>query len=171
MYEESLRTPFIIRWPGVVKPGTVNKTDIISNLDIAQTFLDIAGMEQPKDMQGRSFLPILKGNTPKDWRKSFYYHYYEFPAVHSVRRHCGVTTGRYKLIHFYRINEWELYDLEKDPTEINNVYGKEGMEDITKKLKAEILRLKKKYEVPTDEEVEKRWAKQNQKGKKKKKKK
>ena len=101
MYEESLRTPFLVRWPGVIKPGTVNKKDIISNLDFAQTFLDIAGCEQPKDMQGLSLKPVLEGNTPSDWRKSFYYHYYEGAnAVHRVVRHCGVTTGRYKTDSF-----------------------------------------------------------------------
>ncbi|MCP3695717.1 MAG: sulfatase-like hydrolase/transferase, partial [Planctomycetaceae bacterium] len=100
MYEESLRTPLLVRWPGVIKPGRLND-DIVSPIDFAETFLDIAGVEVPADMQGRSLLPILQGKTPADWRKTFYYHYYEYPGWHYVRRHYGVTDSRFKLIHFY----------------------------------------------------------------------
>ena len=92
IFEESLRTPLLVRWPGVTKPGSVNK-DIVSLLDFAETFLDIAGIELPADMQGRSLLPLCKGETPADWRKSLYYHYYEFPVPHRVRPHDGVITG------------------------------------------------------------------------------
>ena len=116
MYEESLLMPLLVRWPGVVKPGSVNN-DIVSNLDFAQTFLDIAGSEIPDDMQGRSIVPLLKGETPSDWRKSFYYHYYEGArSAHSVPRHYGVTDGRFKLIHMYENgDDWEMFDLKKDP--------------------------------------------------------
>ena len=100
MYEESLKMPFLVRWPGVIKPGSVCN-DIVSNVDFAETFLEIAGAQIPSDMQGQSLLPILKGQKPNNWRTTFYYHYYEFPGAHSVRRHYGVTTGRYKLIHYY----------------------------------------------------------------------
>ena len=105
MYEESMRTPLVARWPGKIKPGTVSD-DLVSNLDFAQTFLDIAGLEQPKDMQGASLKPIMTGKTPKDWRTSVYYHYYCYPEYHAVRRHDGVRTDRYKLIHYYDLQEW-----------------------------------------------------------------
>jgi arylsulfatase A-like enzyme len=97
----------------VTEPGSTNDA-IVSNLDFAETFLDLASAEIPDDMQGRSLVPLLQGRSPDDWRASFYYHYYEFPAVHSVRRHYGVRDQRYKLIHFYNLDEWELYDLAED---------------------------------------------------------
>ncbi|RMG42130.1 MAG: DUF4976 domain-containing protein [Planctomycetota bacterium] len=153
IYEESLKTPLLIRWPGVVKPGSVN-TDLVSNLDFAETFLDIAGVPIPEDMQGRSLVPLLKGHTPADWRKSFYYHYYEFranrPVAHLVRRHYGVRTQRYTLVHFYNIDEWELYDLQKDPRQMHNVYDDPAYADVVKELKAEIRRLQAELKVPDD---------------------
>ncbi len=147
IYEESLRTPFIVRWPGVVKPGSVN-SDIVSNLDFAETFLDVAGCDIPGDMQGKSLVPLLKGHTPDDWRKSFYYHYYEYPAVHSVRRHYGVTTAEYKLIHFYNLGEWELYDRKKDPQEMKSVYADPAYAGAVAELKKELARLRVHYKVP-----------------------
>jgi len=152
MYEESYGTPLLVRWPGVARPGSVNE-DLVQNLDFAQTFLDIAGVEQPDDMQGASIKPLLQGKTPQNWRKSLYYHYYEFPGVHEVRRHEGVSTRRYKLIHFYREGEWELYDLEKDPTEMNSVYDDPEYKDVVARLKTELERLKKVYKVPTRKEA------------------
>ena len=117
MYEESFKTPLMVRWPGVIKPGGDNGDDFVSNLDFAQTFLDIAGVtEIPDPMQGASLVPIFKGETPADWRKSFYYHYYEFPGAHSVRRHYGVRMGKHKLIRYYNTDEWELFDLDADPS-------------------------------------------------------
>src|SRR5690606_39171594 len=107
MYEESLRTPFVVRWPGVVKPESECDA-FVSNLDFAETLLDIAGVPVPDDMQGASLVPLLKGETPADWRKSFYYHYYEYPDSHRVPKHYGVRTERYKLIHYYDTDEWEL---------------------------------------------------------------
>jgi len=150
MYEESLRTPFLIRWPGVVKPGSVNSNDIVSPLDFAQTFCDIAGLESTADMQGRSLVPVLKGETPNDWRKAFYYHYYEFPGPHSVRKHEGVTDGRYKLIHYYEpdVNEWEFFDLASDPNELKSIYDSEAASSEQARMKAELLRLKKELKVP-----------------------
>ncbi len=122
MFEESYRTPLLIQWPGVTKPGSINK-DIVSNIDIPETILEMAGASVPSDMQGMSMVPVLKGKTPKSWRKEHYYHYYEYPAVHSVKRHYGISTDRYKLIHFYHdIDEWELFDLQADPLEMKNVY-------------------------------------------------
>ncbi len=149
MYEESFRTPLIVRWPGVTKPGTHNKK-LVQNLDYAQSFLDICGVKSPNDMQGISIVPILKGKKIKNWRKSLYYHYYEFPGAHQVRRHYGVRTDRYKLIYFYMLDGWELYDLKNDPNELYSLYGKPGYEEMTAKLKTELTRLRKQYKVPTD---------------------
>lgn len=149
MYEESLRMPLIVRWPGVVKAGSRNK-DLVQNLDFAETFLDIAGVDVPKDMQGRSIVPLLKGETPKDWRKSIYYQYYEWygpGTVHNVQRHYGVRTDRHKLIHYYLIDEWELFDLEKDPDELKSEYENEKYADVVKELKTELTRLRKHYKV------------------------
>lgn len=122
MFEQSYRTPLLIEWPGVTKPGSVNN-DMVSNLDFAETFLDIAGEKVPADMQGRSMVPVLQGNTPADWRKEHYYHYYEYPGSHMVKRHYGISTERYKLIHYYYdIDEWEMFDLQEDPLEMRNAY-------------------------------------------------
>ena len=150
MYEESFRTPLIVRWPGVTKAGSKN-SDLVQNLDYAQTFLDICGIDSPDDMQGASIVPLLNGEKPKNWRKSLYYQYYEYPGGHSVRRHYGVRTDRYKLIHFYMLDGWELYDLKEDPNELTSLYGKPGYEKVTAKLKAELTRLRKQYKVPEDD--------------------
>jgi len=150
MYEESLKTPLLARWPGVIKPATVNN-DIVSNVDFAETFLDVAGVKVPGDMQGRSLLPLFKGNTPKDWRTTFYYHYYEFPGAHSVARHYGVTDGHYKLIHYYQLNEWELFDLKKDPHELSSVYGSRDYEGVQTRLEKELNRLRKELKVPASD--------------------
>ena len=148
MYEESFCMPMVMRWPGHIKPGT-QVTGLTQNIDFAPTFFDLGGITIPVDMQGMSFRKLLEdGTTPADWRKSLYYHYYEYPGFHSVRAHCGVRMGHYKLIHFYKENVWELYDLQVDPTEMHNIYGKEGMEKITSELKSELIRLQKEYEVP-----------------------
>lgn len=146
MYEESFRTPLLVRWPGVTKPGSVN-TDFAMNLDFAETFLQIAGVEVPSDMQGASLVPLLKGRTPGNWRKSMYYHYYEYPGPHSVRRHYGVRTSRYKLIRFYEpdVDEWEFYDLEKDPHELDSVYDDPRYAEQVAELKEELQRLRKLY--------------------------
>ena len=115
----------MIKWPGVTQPNTVNAEDIVSPIDFAETFCEVAGVKVPGDMQGRSLVPILKGNTPDDWRKVFYYQYYEYPGAHSVRRHYGVTDGRHKLIRFYEpdVDEWEMFDLASDPNELKSIYG------------------------------------------------
>ena len=145
MYEESLRMPLLVRYPQKIRPGSVNE-DMVLNLDFGPTFLDFAGVARPADMQGRSFRRVLLDKTPKDWRTSMYYHYYEYPAVHMVKRHYGVRTQRYKLIHFYNdIDAWELYDLQEDPNELNNVYDNPAYADIVRELKAELERLQKQY--------------------------
>ncbi|MAS94016.1 MAG: sulfatase [Verrucomicrobiales bacterium] len=147
MYDESYRTPLLVSWPGQVEPGSVN-SDIVSNLDFAETFLDIAGADVPDDMQGASLVPILKGNTPDDWRTTHYYHYYEYPGWHMVHRHEGVYDGRYKLMNFYEIKEWELYDMQTDPHEMVNQYDNPEYADVVKRLHKELDALREKYEVP-----------------------
>jgi arylsulfatase A-like enzyme len=157
-YEESLKTPLIVRWPEKIKPGSVNG-DIVSPLDFAQTFLDIAGVEIPDDMQGRSLVPVFEGDTPDDWRDSHYYHYYEFPSVHMVNRHEAVCTKRYKLIRFYKAqgakregyDAWELIDLEADPLETKNFYGDPAYADVQKRLHAELKKLREQYDVPEED--------------------
>ena len=145
MYEESLRMPLVMRLPGRVAAGAVN-ADIVSNLDFAPTFLDAAGRGKPAPMQGMSFWPLLLGRTLAGWRDSFYYHYYEYPAVHQAKRHYGVRTKRYKLIRFYHdIDAWELYDLEKDPLELRNVHGEPAYAGVGRALEAELRRLQAFY--------------------------
>lgn len=177
MYEESLRTPLLIAYPGHIQPGTVcNK--LVQNIDYAPTFLDLAGISKPKELPGRSLTPLFKaGDKVKEWRNSIYYHYYDYPTYHMVRKHDGVRTDRYKLIHFYgaggldavkenkyqrqpgtrehgcmtyltslgyfepkdsAVNYNELYDLQADPHELNNLYGKPGYEKITKQLQKQL---------------------------------
>ena len=146
MYEESLNTPLLMHLPkGLSARGEIN--EMVQNIDYAPTFLELAGAAIPNDIQGVSLVPLLKGQHPKNWRKSVYYHFYEFPAEHSVRRHYGVRSERYKLMHFYNDNDaWELYDLQNDPTEMHNLYGDPKMKNVTKQMKKELLRLQKQYD-------------------------
>jgi arylsulfatase A-like enzyme len=145
MFEQSYRTPLLIAWPGVTKPGSIN-SDLVSNLDLAETFLDMAGIAVPSDMQGRSMVPILIGKTPSNWRKEHYYHYYEYPGPHMVKRHYGMSTERYKLIHYYYdIDEWELYDIQADPDEMKNFYNDPGYALVRKHLHKRLASLMKKY--------------------------
>ena len=147
MYEESLRTPFIVRWPGVVEPGSVDG-HLTQNIDVAQTFLEMAGVEAPEEterMQGRSLVPLMRGQEPGDWRDAIYYHYYDFPAVHAVRKHYGVRDERYKLINYYDMGEWELFDLEEDPDELHNVYDDPAYADVVKRMKQRMRELQQQY--------------------------
>jgi hypothetical protein BACCOPRO_03552 len=146
MYEESLSTPLLMHLPkGLTARGEIN--EMVQNIDYAPTFLELAGAPIPADIQGVSLVPLLKGKHPKNWRKSLYYHYYEYPAEHNVRRHYGVRNERYKLIHFYNdVDAWELYDLKTDPTEMHNLYGRPGMEKVTREMKKELLRLQVQYD-------------------------
>lgn len=142
MYEESIRMPFLVRWPRAIRAGT--RSDALAlNVDFAPTFLDAAGLATPPDMQGRSLLPVLRGQTPADWRTSMYYRYYHDPGHHNTRAHLGVRTRTHKLIHFWKKDQWELFDLEKDPYELHNLYGQPGLEELTASLKAELARLKR----------------------------
>jgi arylsulfatase A-like enzyme len=176
MYEESFRTPFLIRMPGgkpvkaakgrtrVLGAGFGHRSndidEFIQNIDYAPTILEMAGLPVPEDIQGESFLPLLRGEKPanvmtsegKGWRRSLYYHFYEYPAEHSVRRHYGVRTERYSLMHFYNdIDEWELFDLEQDPLQLHNIYGEPGTEAVTKELLDELHRLQKLYQDPIEQ--------------------
>ena len=146
MYEESLSMPLLMRYPQAINPGTVNE-NIVMNLDFAPTFLDFAGVKCPDEVQGESLRYIASERYNEQWRKSMYYHYYEFPhGWHNVRKHYGVRTERYKLIHFYGDEDfWELYDLKTDPNEMNNIYNFPEYEALIKNLKEELIRLQKKY--------------------------
>jgi arylsulfatase A-like enzyme len=149
IFEESLRTPLLIRWPGVVAPKSVSNA-MVSNLDFGETFLDAVGIAPPPEMQGRSFVPILKGNTPADWRTDFYYHYYEHPAEHNVARQYGIVTERYKLVHFYEpeMNYWELFDLKTDPNEMTSVYDNPAYAGIQTDLHQRLDKLRTDLKVP-----------------------
>ena len=162
MYEESLRMPFIVRYPRGIKPGSVSE-DIALNVDFAETFLDYAGGSIPQDMQGRSLRPLLEGETPGDWRKSMYYRYWMHRPHFNVAAHFGVRTDRYKLIYYYGLPlgaagaldeptppEWELFDLQKDPAEMNNVYDDPAYAGVVNELKAELRRLRKELEDDQD---------------------
>ena len=149
IFEESLRTPMLARWPGVIEAG---RTDdhIVSNLDFASTFLEVAGAAAPADLQGRSLVPILRGEAPSDWRKSFYYEYYEYPTPHHVRPHYGVVNSRYKLVRFAApdLDAWELFDLQTDPRELKNVYDDPANAGVVDELKRELEKLRRDLKVP-----------------------
>ena len=146
MYEEAMKMPFLIRYPKLIKPGSKPQA-LIQNIDYGPTFIDLAEIEIPEDMQGRSMKAVLAGNEPDDWRKSVYYHYYDH-GRHKVGRHEGVRTHRYKLIHFYTDDVWEMYDLQNDPNEINNLYGNSDYSTEIDELKLELMKLQNQYEVP-----------------------
>jgi len=144
MYEQSLSTPLLVRYPREIKPGTVVR-QMVLNLDLAPTILDYAGVGIPSDMQGKSWRPIAAGKSVP-WRDAIYYHYYEYPGPHMVKRHYGVRTNRYKLIHFYYdIDEWEMYDLQKDPNEMRNIYDDPAYSDVRKMLHKRLNELRKQY--------------------------
>jgi arylsulfatase A-like enzyme len=162
MYEGSLRMPLIVRYPKEIRPGSVSD-DIVLNVDFAETFLHYAGAPIPEDMQGRSLRPLFKGNTPEDWRSSMYYRYWMHGAHFNVAAHFGVRTKRYKLIYYYGLPlnakgakkkptppEWELFDLQKDPSEMNNVYSDPAYRAVVKELKTELIRLRRELEDDND---------------------
>jgi arylsulfatase A-like enzyme len=145
IYEESFKTPLLIRWPGVTEPGS-SSDQMVQNLDFAQTFLDMAGIEIPGDMQGESLVPLLKGEDDRWDRDAVYYHYYEYPAVHMVKRHYGIVTREYKLAHFYYdVDEWELYDRMNDPMELQNEYDNPAYAEVVAELKEKLAELRVKY--------------------------
>jgi arylsulfatase A-like enzyme len=144
MYDESHRMPLIISGPGI---SSGEDKHMITNADFAPTILGLAGIDTPEDMQGTSFLDILEGHEPESWRESVYYHYFEYPAVHSVKRHYGVRTERYKLIHFYYdIDEWELFDLKEDPYEMHNLANDQNFSIVFSEMKNELEKLRVYYQ-------------------------
>ena len=143
IYEESIHMPLIVRWPGVVKPGS-RPAAMVQNIDYAPTFTEIAGGQVPDGLHGRSLVPILRGETPADWRTSIYYHYYD--PGHGVTAHYGVRTERYTLADFYPLGEWELYDNEQDPQQLRSVYGDPGYAETVVRLTAELEQLRQRYE-------------------------
>lgn len=146
IYEESIKMPFIIRYPKMIKTKSIN-SDIVSNIDFAPTLLDLAGIRTNQNMQGQSFKPLLEGITPKKWQTGVYYHYYEFPYWHHVQPHYGIRTKKYTLAHFYyNIDVWELYDLEKDPNQMNNIINNPEYANVVTELKAQLKALMIKYE-------------------------
>ncbi len=151
IYNESFKTPLLMKWPGVIKPG-IRNDEMVQNLDFAQTFLEAAGITPPDDMQGESLMPLLKGEDEKWTRDAVYYHYYEYPSVHMVKKHYGAVTKEYKLVHFYDdIDEWELYDLKNDPMEMNNVFHDPAYVAIRKDMEDKLAALREKYKVPVND--------------------
>ncbi len=145
IYDESFKTPLLIRWPNVIKPGSTND-EMVQNLDFAQTFLEAAQIAVPGDMQGVSLIPLLKGDATQWNRDAVYYHYYEYPGPHMVKRHYGIVTKNYKLAHFYYdVDEWELYDRKKDLQEMTNVLSDPDYADIVNELKQQLKELRIKY--------------------------
>ncbi len=160
MYEESLKMPFIAKWPGVTKPGSTCDA-MIQNLDYAETFLEVAGTNIPDDMQGRSLVPLLEGLTPDDWRDQIYYHYYEYPSVHMVPRHYGIRGQSYKLMRFYQFDQWEFYDLKNDPDELTNLYDDPKHADTIASLKEDLEKLRRHYDDDSDVAVKPdQWQRQ-----------
>jgi len=143
IYEESLRMPFVIRWPGVVKPGT-RFTEMVQNIDYAPTFMEMTGGKTPAGLHGRSFVPVLKGEAPADWRQSIYYHWFS-TGGHMVPIHYGVRTPRHTLAYFTATNEWELFDLETDPLQMRSVYADPAYAPTVTSLKTELTRLRTLY--------------------------
>jgi arylsulfatase A-like enzyme len=144
IFDESFKTPLLVKWPGVIKAGSKN-TQMVQNLDFAQTFLEAAGIKSPADMQGESLIPIFKGQG-KNFRDAAYYHYYEYPSVHMVKRHYGIVTEKYKLVHFYYdIDEWELYDRVNDKSEMKNVYNDPKYATVKAELHKKLAALRVKY--------------------------
>lgn len=158
MYEESIRVPWMIRYPGMVEPGSSSELMNI-NIDNAPTALDLVDLPIPDEMQGESLKPIIQGQSPGDWRTSMYYHYYEFGGPHWVLPHYGVRTERYKMISYYGDIQWELFDLEKDPDEMESLINLEGHEvhpgykKVTHDLLEELKRLREKYNDSTGQSI------------------
>lgn len=145
VYDESFKTPLLVAWPGKIKSGS-RSDEMVQNLDFAQTFLEMAQIQAPSDMQGESLIPLLTGQSEKWNRDAVYYHYYEYPSIHMVKRHYAIVTKEYKLIHFYYdVDEWELYDRAKDKHELKNVYDDPGYAEIREKLHKDLEAIREKY--------------------------
>ena len=146
MYEESFAMPLLMRWPERIEAGA-KIAELVQNIDYAPTFLDLAGVPRPSDMHGTSLVPLLQGEHPQDWRDALYYHYYESRATHRVAAHYGIRTSRFKLIYFYEEEHdyFELYDLEKDPHELSNVYDDETLGETRADLRERLKELRQFY--------------------------
>ncbi len=145
VYDQSFKTPLLMRWPGVIAPNSTSN-QMVQNLDFAQTILDAAQIELPNDMQGESLMPLLTGNDGEWTRDAVYYHYYEYPSIHMVKRHYAIVSREFKLIHFYYdIDEWELYDRSNDPHELNNVYSNPAYAEVVEEMKVRLAKLRTKY--------------------------
>ena len=143
IYEPSFRMPFLMRYPAKLKPGQKDN-HLISNVDFAPTFLDFAGIKAPAEVQGHSFKNVIEANKDAKWQDKVYFHYYEYPFWHHVQPHYGMRTRRYKIAHFYyNIDVWELYDMEKDPDELNNVIDDPAYAEVAKNMKAKLMQLMK----------------------------
>ena len=142
MYEESLRMPFLVRWPAAIRPGAVSDA-IGINCDVAPTFLELAGLATPTDMQGRSFVPIWTGKQPRDWRQAMYYRYSHDPGDHDTRAHYGIRTNTHKLIYYWKKDQWECYDLVADPREMRSIYDDPAAQQTVARLKQQLRQLKK----------------------------
>lgn len=151
MYEESFRTPLIVKWPGVTNKKLTTKS-MVQNLDFAETILDMAGLSIPADMQGKSMVSVLKGAQKGNLHDALYYHFYE-NQEHRVAKHIGARTDRYKLIYFYELNEWELYDLKKDKSEMKNVYNNPAYKEVQAMMKEKLKGLKEQYRDPVSAAV------------------
>lgn len=155
IYDESFKTPLLIKWPNKIKPGITND-EMVQNLDFAQTFLEAAGIASPDDMQGESLMPLLTGQEDRWTREEVYYHYYEYPSVHMVKRHYGIVNKEFKLVRFYYdVDEWELYDRLNDPNEMNNVYNDPNYSEVVRDLKVKLAELRVKYK--DSEELDKKY--------------
>jgi len=152
MYEESLRTPLLVRWPGVVQAGSIND-HLVMNLDLAQTLLEIGGAPAPAEMQGSSLVPLLRGERPAGWREAIYYQYFAYPDWHMVHRQYGVRTRTHKLIHFYEVDRWEMFDLGRDPMEMRSVYSDPQYASVRDQLKIQLAALRRQYDVPAEDPV------------------
>ena len=145
IYDESFKTPLMVKWPNKIKPGITND-EMVQNLDFAQTFLEAAMIDVPDDMQGESLMPLLLSENDKWTREEVYYHYYEYPSVHMAKRHYGIVTKEFKLVRFYYdVDEWELYDRLNDPNEMNNVYDDPAYVDVVNDLTERLANLRVKY--------------------------
>ncbi len=149
MYDEALAIPLIVRWPGVTRPGSTCEA-LVQNLDYAATFLEAAGVEEAPKTQGKSLVPLLSGSKPSGWRDAIYYHYHGFPDVHRVARHNGVRTARHKLLHFYQFEEWEFYDLERDPDEAHNLFEDPAYAELVASMQERLGRMAADCEDDTD---------------------
>jgi arylsulfatase A-like enzyme len=152
MYEESIRIPFLVRYPPMIDGGSVEER-VVRNIDLAPTFMDLAGADIPEGVQGRSLRPLLEGRDEPDWDEPLYYHYYEYPGPHHVRPHYGVRTERYKLIYYYTVEEWELFDLQRDPNELRNVVDAPRYASVRQELKEELRSLRARYDDTTGKDV------------------